>query len=91
VTFLGEEGIGKPEWKKYKSKNQGCHDFQIDLGIALLNYGIGLEWDEVSGKRPSYMQKGAFKPCDCNKYFFCLNGITNGITHQPTKKQKVTV
>jgi hypothetical protein len=21
VTFLGEQGIGKPEWKKYKSKN----------------------------------------------------------------------
>jgi hypothetical protein len=37
------------------------------------------------------MRKSAFKPCDCNKCFFCLNGITNGITHQPPKKQKVTV
>ena len=26
-------------WKCYKSKNNGRHDFQIDLGIDILNYG----------------------------------------------------
>ena len=35
---------------------QGYHDLQIDLEISLLNYGIGLDWDGVLGKRPSYMQ-----------------------------------
>ena len=37
VIFLAEQGIGigKPEWKKYRDKNQGQHDFQIDLGISL--------------------------------------------------------
>ena len=53
VTFLAEQGIGKPEWKNYRDKNEGCHDFQIDLGISLLNYNIGPDWDEVSGERSS--------------------------------------
>jgi hypothetical protein len=53
VTFLAEQGIEKPERKKYREKNEGCHDFQIDLGISLLNYGIGLDWDGVLGKSPS--------------------------------------
>jgi hypothetical protein len=91
VTFFAEQGIGKPEWKKYRDKNQGRHDFQIDLGISLLNYGIGLDWDGVSGKRPSYIQTGVFKPCDCKKCFFCLKGHTNGITHHPQMQVEVTV
>ena len=86
VVFLAEQGIGKPEWKKYRDKNQGRHDFQIDLGISLLNYGIGLDWDGESRDRPSYMRKGAFKPCECNMCFFCMKGLTNGITHQKVRK-----
>ena len=85
VTFLAEQGIEKPEWKKDRDKNEGRHNFQIDLGISLLNYGIGLDWDGVSGERPSYMQSGAFKPCDCKKCFFCLKGHTHRITHRPQK------
>jgi hypothetical protein len=91
VVFLAEQGIGKPEWKKYRDKNQGRHDFQIDLGISLLNYGIGLDWDGESRERPSYMRKGAFKPCECKMCFFCVKGLTNGITHRPRKQAKVTV
>ena len=85
MTFLAEQGIEKPEWKKDRDKNEGRHNFQIDLGISLLNYGIGLDWDGVSGERPSYMQSGAFKPCDCKKCFFCLKGHTHRITHRPQK------
>jgi hypothetical protein len=77
--------------KKYRDKNQGRHDFQIDLGISLLNYGIGLDWDGESRERPSYMRKGAFKPCECKMCFFCVKGLTNGITHQPSKGAKVIV
>jgi hypothetical protein len=35
VNFLAS--IGKLKWKKYKGKNQGCHDLYIDLGISFLN------------------------------------------------------
>jgi hypothetical protein len=75
VIFLAKQDIGKPEWKKYMDKNQGQHDFQIDLRISLLNYGIGLDWDGESRGRPS----------------FCVKGLTNGITHQPSKSEKVIV
>jgi len=27
------------------------------------------------------MRKGVLVPCDCNKYFFCKTGKTNGIYH----------
>ena len=47
VTFLAEQGIGKPEWNKNRDKNEDPHNFQIDLGISLFNYGIGLDWDGV--------------------------------------------
>jgi hypothetical protein len=70
MMFLAEQGIGKQEWKKYRDKNLGCHDFQIDLVISLPNYGIGLDWDRVSGKRPSHMGTGAFKPYEYKKCFF---------------------
>ncbi len=65
--------------------------FEIDLGISLFNYGVGLDWDGVMEERPSFMQTGAFKPCDCKKCFFCLQGHMNGITHCPWKQAKVTV
>ena len=91
VIFLANQGIGKPVWKKYRDKHQGWHDFQIYLRISLLNYGIGLDWDGESRERPSYMQKGAFTPCECKMCFFCVKGLTNGITHWPSKGAKVIV
>ena len=91
IIFLAKQDIGKPEWKKYRDKNQGRHDFQIDLGISLLNYSIALDWDRESRERPSYMRKGTFKPCGCKMCFFRMKGLTNGITHQPSKGAKVTV
>ena len=90
VCALVNMSLGMPEWKTYKSKNGGRHNFQIDLGIALLNYGVGLDWDGKS-ERPDWMPGKDFKPCDCEKCFFCLNGLTNGIAHPPTKKRKVVV
>ena len=50
LTYL-ENG---KQWEKYKSKHNGRHDFQIDLGLALLAYGIGLDWDGEL-KHPDYM------------------------------------
>ena len=37
----------KSEWKKYKNRNNGRHDFQINLAISMINFAIVLEcnWD----------------------------------------------
>ena len=35
-------------WKKIQNQNTGRPDFQIDLGVDLLNYSIGLDWDGVN-------------------------------------------
>ena len=87
VVYCQHHGIGKPCWKKYKNKHTGRPDFQIDLGIDLLNYGIGLDWNEVN--RPDYMRAGGFVPCDCNRCFFCINGHTSGIKHAGDKRRSV--
>jgi hypothetical protein len=72
VLYCVDFGIARNEWKKYASKNIGRHDFQIDLGIALLNHGIGLDWD--GDKRPDYIRVGELVPCNCKKRYFCING-----------------
>ena len=89
VCYLAGAGIGPEEWKKYCNKNSGRHDFQIDLGIALINYGVGLAWDGNS-RRPDFMRQGSFVPCDCGQCFFCINGHTTGISHN-RKSKKATV
>ena len=87
VLYCVNFGIARDEWKKYASKNIGRHDFQIDLGIALLNHGLGLDWD--GDERPDYVRVGELVPCNCNKCYFCINGYTSGIAHK--KRARVTV
>ena len=84
IVYCSANGIGKKSWKKYTTKNTGRPDFQIDLGIDLLNYGIGLDWKDES--RPDYMRSGGFVPCDC---FFCINKHTCGIQHVRDKRRSV--
>jgi len=91
VCFLIKTDIGQKQWKRNLDHHSGRHDFQIDLALSVMNYGIGLQWDGESDKRPNFIRQNHFVPCDCNKCFFCLNGITTGIAHPPTKKAKVTV
>ena len=71
------------DWAKYLSKNGGRQDFQIDLGIQLLNIGIALSWDGV-GDRPNWMRQGDWVPCECQDKdcYFCKNGHTTGIDHK---------
>jgi hypothetical protein len=61
--------------------------------MDLMNYGIGFEWDGNlnNSDRPSFMPKGALVPCDCGRCFFCVKGLTTGITHRQSKKGRVTV
>jgi hypothetical protein len=89
VCNLSKAGMGPTWWKAYDSNKFGRHDFQIDLAIDLMKYGIGLEWDGKLKARPSFMPKSSLLPCECNKCFFCKNGLTNGIAHQASKKAKV--
>lgn len=68
-------------------KNGGRRKFQIDLGIALMNYGIELDWDgDKESQRPRWMRQSEFVPCDCEKCFFCLHGLTTGIAHPKNER-----
>ena len=86
VVALVSVGLGKPEWKKYTSKNSGRHDFQIDLAIALINYAIEQDWDGGS-ERPSWMRQKAFVPCNCGECYFCIHGHTTGVQHRQKIKR----
>jgi hypothetical protein len=88
VCALAVAGIGNPEWKKYRSKHNGRHDFQIDLAMALLNYAISLDWDGKSA-RPGWMRQKDFLPCDCTKCYFCKNGHTSGACRKRDREYTV--
>lgn len=83
IIYGVKHGVGNDDWKIYTT-NTGRHDFQIDLGISLLNYGIALDW--TGENRPDYMRAGEFIPCGCKKCFFCINGHTSGIAHAGKKR-----
>ncbi len=91
LCVLIKRDIGQEQWKRYLDDHSERHNFQIDLALSIMNYGIGLQWDGVGAKRPNFMWQDLFVPWDCGKCFFCLNGITTGIAHPPSKKSKVTV
>jgi hypothetical protein len=90
VSYLAHSGIQNDEWGVYLKKKSGQHDFQIDLGIALLNRGIEWDWDGKS-KKPGWMRQTPLVPCNCKQCYFCVKEMTNGIYHPSEKKQKVTV
>ena len=78
ICALAADGIGDPEWKSYRSKHNGRHDFQIDLAMASLNYAISLDWDGKSAS-PGWMRQKDFLPCDCMKCYFCTDGHTSRV------------
>lgn len=81
VIFCVHAGICDKKWRRYKRKN-GQYDLQIDPGIEITNYAIKNEWSDLSGPCPDWMPQTAWIPCECKKYFFCLNGLTSGIAHK---------
>ena len=89
VVALVSVGLGKPEWKRYTSKNSRRHDFQVELAIAFMNFAIEQDWDGGS-ERPSWMRQKAFVPCNCGECYFCIHGHTTGVQHrQKTQKVKM--
>jgi hypothetical protein len=74
--------MGSKQWKRYENKNFSRHKFQIDLAIDLMNYAKVVSGRDAK-ERLSFMPKGHLVPCECNKSFFCVKGLTNGIIHGP--------
>ena len=92
VVCLAKMNIGNKEWKKYDSSNGGRHDFQIDLGIQFLNFAIDYDMKNMPvGKKPSWMRQSDPIPCNCDKCYFCITGMTTGIAHKTTKKRKIVI
>ena len=72
----------------------------MDLGIALINHGLSLDWKDLGtdkAKRPSYVrQKKDWVPCGCRDKgvhgqiccFFCANGMTHEIAHSRDMSKK---
>ena len=77
VVYCSKLGVCPKDWNCHRKKNNGRHDFQIDLGLAVLNHAIVLDWD--GDERPDYMRTGDSYPCNCMKCYFCINGHTTGI------------
>jgi hypothetical protein len=87
VSYCAVNGIGPEYWKLYLLKI-GRRNFQIDLGREIITYAIRHAWTNLDGPKSSWMRQSDLIPCACRKCFFCLNGLTSGITH---KKRKSTV
>jgi hypothetical protein len=64
-SSLSKGDVGQEQWKRYLDTHSGRHDFQIDLALSIMNYGIGLQWDGESATRPNFLRQTAFVPCDC--------------------------
>ena len=73
----------------------------MDLGIALINHGLSLDWKDPAGKgdRPSFVrQKKDWVPCDCHdkgvhgqiRCFFCMHGMTHEIAHKDVHQKRPT-
>ena len=79
-------------WYKYKNKNTGRFRFQMDLGMALINYGLEKDWPEPHSEKtkPKYVRKQNYIPCGCQKCFFCIKGKTHGIDHLRKGKKRAT-
>lgn len=77
----------KEKWKGYTSKNGGRFNFQIDLVMLLIEYGIRLDWKGD----PAWIRQVALVPCDCGSCFFCKTGRTTGVSHKPSHRTKKNV
>jgi len=40
VVYCSKLGVCPKDWNRYQSKHNGRHDFQIDIGLAVLNHVI---------------------------------------------------
>jgi hypothetical protein len=81
--------IGQSASQGYLKKD-GPVKFQVDLVVALLNYAIRDDWQDLDGDTPDWMRQNELIPWACGKCFFCLNGSTTGIAHKRKQKLMIT-
>jgi hypothetical protein len=71
VVYVAANGL-KQEWEKYQDKNGERKQFQIDLGLSLMEHGIRMDWnapyDETA--KPRWMRQHEYVACNCNACFF---------------------
>jgi hypothetical protein len=67
----------REEWQKYKGLN-GRYAFQIDLAMALIDWGIKKDWPHPfdDSAKPTWGRKQKPVPCSCTKCFHCSTGKT---------------
>lgn len=86
VTFARSHKDPNHPWKKYLKRKNARYEFQVDLALDLIEYGIRHDWKDVNDEstRPAWMTHAShWEPCNCKKCFFCKTGKTHGITHKP--------
>ena len=77
--------------EQYLDHHSGRHDFQIDLALFVMNYETVFSGMANQMKDRTLCDKTISSHAIATNVFFCLNGITTGIAHPPTKKAKVNV
>lgn len=100
-VVVGDKEAAKLDpWYRYKHMDRGTgrFEFQMDLGIALINKGVMMDWvdpNDPNRERPSYVRKSGWIPCACGTCVFCKYKLTTGIDHatilKSGKKQRRSV
>jgi hypothetical protein len=82
----------RDEWKKYKASLNGRYEFQIDLAMTLIEWGIKKDWHYpfANDFKPSWVRKQSPVPCNCTKCFYCSTGKTTGVRSAPLPTGVVT-
>ena len=72
VCFLAREDQNSL-WQLYLDPHMGRFRFQIDLGLALMEEGIRVDWEDTDdpAMQPAWMRQHQLFPCSCLRCFFC--------------------
>jgi hypothetical protein len=75
VCYIVNVGL-RDDWKKYTGKENGRKQFQLDLGIGLMEFGIRFDWGDMNDpdKKLKWTWQMKPYPCDCEICFFCKEG-----------------
>ncbi len=83
VCYMYNDGIESNDGRDFCGEMLVGGDFQVALGIALVNYAIELEWSVPTQQKPDLTCQSTLLPFDCEQCYFCVNNMTKGIHHCP--------
>ena len=65
-------------WESYLKPAVGWFNCVCDMGNRIIEMGIKMDWPDITDdtQRPKWLRQTPFKPCSCNKCFFCKNNLT---------------